>query len=126
MKSKQIILAKEALTYNDPGEFCKQTADSCYRDVFPYLDEETQDAVFYQEPEEEYEFILDSAPLLAQKMEKEITHLFHKKNSGPTELVGLMDTMNKLSCHLRAEPKSISSQGRTDVISFSSNQLGFI
>lgn len=69
-------------------------------DVFPYLDEETQDAVFYQEPEEEYEFILDSAPLLAQKMEKEITHLFHKKNSGPTELVGLMDTMNKLSCHL--------------------------
>lgn len=63
------------------------------RDTFPYLDEETQDAVFYQE-EDDSTFI--SVPLLAQKLEKEASNLF----TDGLILVGLLETMNKVASQL--------------------------
>ena len=44
-----------------------------YRDIFPYLDEDAQDAVYYQE-EDESTFV--SVPLLAQKLEKEVNKFY--------------------------------------------------
>jgi hypothetical protein len=67
---------------------------SC-RDIFQYLDEETQDAVFYQEEDES---TFESVSLLAQKLEKEINHLF--QNKSPTVLVGLMSTTKQVASHL--------------------------
>ena len=81
-----------------------------YRDIFPYLDEDAQDAVFYQE-EDESTFV--SVPLLAQKLEKEVNNLFNNpqqqfrqdgsgaaSSSPSTILVGLMETMNKVASQL--------------------------
>ena len=76
-----------------------------YRDIFPYLDEDAQDAVFYQE-EDESTFV--SVPLLAQKLEKEVNNLFNNPqlrqdgatSSPSTILVGLMETMNKVASQL--------------------------
>ena len=65
------------------------------RDIFQYLDEETQDAVFYQEEDES---TFESVSLLAQKLEKEINHLF--QNKSPTVLVGLMSTTKQVASHL--------------------------
>jgi len=64
-------------------------------DIFQYLDEETQDAVFYQEEDES---TFESVSLLAQKLEKEINHLFQTKS--PTVLVGLMSTTKQVASHL--------------------------
>jgi len=79
-------------------------------DIFPYLDEDAQDAVFYQE-EDESTFV--SVPLLAQKLEKEVNNLFNNpqqqlrqdgsvaaSSSPSTILVGLMETMNKVASQL--------------------------
>merc|ERR1711983_181353 len=74
-------------------------------DIFPYLDEDAQDAVFYQE-EDESTFV--SVPLLAQKLEKEVNNLFNNPQLGQngatsspsTILVGLMETMNKVASQL--------------------------
>ena len=76
-----------------------------YRDIFPYLDEDAQDAVYYQE-EDESTFV--SVPLLAQKLEKEVNNLFNNPqdkqvgatSSPSTILVGLMETMNKVASQL--------------------------
>ena len=73
-----------------------------YRDIFPYLDEDAQDAVFYQE-EDESTFV--SVPLLAQKLEKEVNNLFNHEqvetnSQSSTILVGLMETMNKVASQL--------------------------
>ena len=65
------------------------------RDIFQYLDEETQDAVFYQEEDES---TFESVSLLAQKLEKEINHLFQRKS--PTVLSGLISTTKQVASHL--------------------------
>ena len=67
--------------------------------IFPYLDEETQDAVFYyQDEQHQQDESIETVPTLTLKMEKEITHLFNQKFS--TELMGLMETLNKLASHI--------------------------
>lgn len=74
-------------------------------DIFPYLDEDAQDAVFYQE-EDESTFV--SVPLLAQKLEKEVNNLFNgqekqqqdQNTNSSTILVGLMETMSKVASQL--------------------------
>lgn len=69
------------------------------RDIFHYLDEETQDAVFYQE-----EKSFDSLDVLAQKIEREINFLYGKKckanGAPPTTLVNLVETSINVASHL--------------------------
>merc|ERR1711936_883167 len=64
-------------------------------DIFQYLDEETQDAVYYQEEDES---TFESVSLLAQKLEKEINDLFQRNS--PTILVGLNSTTKQVASHL--------------------------
>ena len=67
-----------------------------YRDIFHYLDEETQDAVFYQEEDES---TFENESLLAQKLEAEIQYLFQGKN-GTTSLVNLVETTSRVAKNL--------------------------
>jgi len=64
-------------------------------DIFQYLDEETQDAIYYQEEEES---MFESVSLLSQKLEKEINVLFQRNS--PTILVGLNSTTKQVASHL--------------------------
>lgn len=104
---------EDSLGYLDSSSSSSESNDSFinYRrgsqisDIFPYLDEDAQDAVFYQE-EDESTFV--SVPLLAQKLEKEVNNLFNNPqlrqdgapSSPSTILVGLMETMNKVASQL--------------------------
>ena len=63
------------------------------RDIIPYLDEETQDAVYY--PDED-ESTYTNVPLLSSKLEKEISYLFPPS----TILIGLLETMKILATQL--------------------------
>ena len=66
-----------------------------YRDIVPYLDEETQDALYYQD-EDEYTDTFNNVPLLSSKLEKEISYLFPPS----TLLLGLLQTMKKVASQL--------------------------
>ena len=66
---------------------------SDYRDIIPYLDEETQDAVYY--PDED-ESTFTNVPLLSSKLDKEISYLFPPS----TILMGLLETMKILATQL--------------------------
>lgn len=74
---------------------------SFFRDIFHYLDEETQDAVFYQEEES-----FDSLDVLSRKIETEIKTLYGQKckasGSPPTILVNLFETSLNVANHLMA------------------------
>jgi len=72
-------------------------------DIFHYLDEETQDGLYYQEVEED-ESTFESVTLLAQKLEKEVNALFQNNSkvgsNPPTILVNLSETTNRVAHHL--------------------------
>ena len=99
-----------------------------YRDIFPYLDEDAQDAVYYQE-EDESTFV--SVPLLAQKLEKEVNNLFNNPqdkqvgatSSPSTILVGLMETMNKVASQLLqlSETEPYGVKGARVILKFRSS-----
>ena len=64
-----------------------------YRDIVPYLDEETQDALYYQDEDEP---TFNNVPLLSSKLEKEISYMFPPS----TLLIGLLQTMKKVASQL--------------------------
>ena len=64
-----------------------------YRDIVPYLDEETQDALYYQDEDES---TFNNVTLLSSKLEKEISYLFPPS----TLLIGLLQTMKKVASQL--------------------------
>jgi len=70
-----------------------QRRSSNFSDIIPYLDEETQDAVYY--PDED-ESTYTNVPLLSSKLEKEISYLFPPS----TILIGLLETMKILATQL--------------------------
>jgi len=101
------IIREDSMGSLDVSSFSSESNDSSYNqhppprrtshasDIFQYLDEETQDAVFYQEEDES---TFESVSLLAQKLEKEINHLFQRKS--PTVLSGLISTTKQVASHL--------------------------
>merc|ERR1712156_503224 len=97
------IIREDSMGSLDVSSFSSDSNDSSYgprrtshlSDIFPYLDEETRDAVFYQEEDES---TFESVSLLAQKLEKEINNLFQRQS--PTVLVGLISTTKQVASHL--------------------------
>jgi len=80
---------------NDSFTQTHQRRSSHYSDIVPYLDEETQDALYYQD-EDEYTDTFNNVPLLSSKLEKEISYLFPPS----TLLIGLLQTMKKVASQL--------------------------
>jgi hypothetical protein len=100
------IIREDSMGSLDVSSFSSESNDSSYHgspprqysqtsDIFKYLDEETQDAVYYQEEDES---TFESVSLLAQKLEKEINDLFQRNS--PTILVGLNSTTKQVASHL--------------------------
>jgi len=127
---------EDSLGYLDSSSSSSESNDSFinYRrgsqisDIFPYLDEDAQDAVYYQE-EDESTFV--SVPLLAQKLEKEVNNLFNNPqdkqvgatSSPSTILVGLMETMNKVASQLLqlSETEPYGVKGARVILKFRSS-----
>jgi len=101
------IIREDSMGSLDVSSFSSDSNDSSYHapprqysrshssDIFQYLDEETQDAVFYQDEDES---TFESVSLLAQKLEKEVNSLFQRNS--PTVLVGLNNTTKQVASHL--------------------------
>jgi len=78
---------------NDSFTQQNQRRSSHYSDIVPYLDEETQDALYYQDEDES---TFNNVTLLSSKLEKEISYLFPPS----TLLIGLLQTMKKVASQL--------------------------
>jgi len=87
------MLEVSSLSSESNDSFTTNRRSSQFSDIVPYLDEETQDALYYQDEDES---TFTNVPLLSLKLEKEISYLFPPS----TILIGLLQTLKKVSAHL--------------------------
>merc|ERR1711963_1125205 len=86
------------LVYKEINPMPRNQVISQLRDVFRYLDEDAQDAVFYADEDENSNF--ESVSHLTSKLEKEIVRLFQCHYHCPTVLIGLSETTSRVANQL--------------------------